>query len=243
MSKRKTGKTSVGAPRDITVDAVIRDLVSLFEYLGINSGRLANRVKGMQGNKARTEKTYTLAPAIGELLSWWHQDPQYLDEHGNPAPLKLSGAHKSFRRLADKAVPNIAVKQLVSELERVGAVSIDARGYVRAQMRALPVYVDRRFAVQHTLASLTSFIRTLRHNLDSNPANSDQLFHRIAWNNEFDPSELPKLKIWIKKQGQSFLESSDNWMMRRSRKSIRGSRKFKKPAQVSVGVYLAVDES
>jgi hypothetical protein len=90
---------------------------------------------------------------------------------------------------------------------------------------------------------LDGFIKTLRHNLRSPPANSDQLFHRIARSGEFDPKEIPALKIRVKRHGQSFLESCDNWMSRRSRLKRKNTRSKQKPAYVSIGVYLSVDKT
>jgi len=132
-------------------------------------------------------------------------------------------------------------KSLLSELERIGAVTIDASGYIRVHMRSLPVYEDKHLAIQHTLMSLDSFIRTLRHNLNSNASNSDQLFHRVAWNGDLDAREIPALKIRVKRHGQNFLESCDNWMMRKTKSSAYNSRKKRKRAQAFIGVYLAVD--
>jgi hypothetical protein len=107
-------------------------------------------------------------------------------------------------------------------------------------MRSLPVYEDKQLAIQHTLTSLDSFIRTLRHNLNSTASNSDQLFHRVAWNGEFDARDIPTLKIRVKRHGQNFLESCDNWMTRRTKASKSVSSR-KKAVQVFIGIYLAVD--
>jgi hypothetical protein len=69
--------------------------------------------------------------------------------------------------------------------------------------------------------------------------NVDQLFHRIAWNDAFDRDLIPLLKIKLRRQGQSFLESFDNWMTRRSKLAGPAPKK-RKTAQVSVGVYIAI---
>jgi hypothetical protein len=108
-------------------------------------------------------------------------------------------------------------------------------------MRSLPVYKDNQLAIQHTLMSLHSFIRTLRHNLDSDPSNTDQLFHRVAWNGAFDRKLVPMLKIKLKRQGQEFLESFDNWMMRKSKNRRSGARRGDSES-VFIGVYLAVGD-
>jgi hypothetical protein len=47
------------------------------------------------------------------------------------------------------------------------------------------------------------------------------------------------LKIKLKRQGQGFLESFDNWMIHKTKTHSRTSKKSR-PTQVSIGVYLAV---
>jgi len=227
--------------REFTVDDIIKDLLDLFEHLGLDAGRLAARVVDLDPAAMTSRRLYAHASAIGELLTAWHQDPKYLDASGNPVPIKMRVGHRSFRSLANRTVPNMDPMRLLSELERIGAVTIDAARLVRVQMRSLPVYEDKQLAVQHTLTSLHGFIRTLRHNLNSAPSNSDQLFHRVAWSGDFDAREIPTLKIRVKRQGQNFLESCDNWMTRKGESSPCNPKKRKKPVQVFIGVYLAVD--
>src|SRR5450631_1383884 len=228
-------------PREVTVDDVIKDLLDLFAHLGLDAGRLAARVIDLDPATLAARRLYPHASAIGELLKAWHQDPEYLDDLGSPIPIKRRASRRSFRQLAEETVPNMDPKTLLSELENIGAVTIDANGHIRVHMRSLPVYEDKHLAIKHTLISLDSFIRTLRHNLDSTASNSDQLFHRVAWNGEFDAREIPALKIMVKRHGQSFLESCDNWMTRRAKPFANKSRSRRKPVQVFIGVYLAVD--
>jgi hypothetical protein len=65
------------------------------------------------------------------------------------------------------------------------------------------------------------------------------MFHRVAWNGNFNASEIPRLKIWLRRYGQGLLESADSWMLRRSQ-SNNGPRRQRKSAEVSIGVYLSV---
>jgi Family of unknown function (DUF6502) len=229
-------------PREVTVDDVIKDLLDLFSHLGLDAGRLASRVVDLDPTTIPSHSLYPHASAIGELLTAWHQDTKYLDELGSPVPLKMHASGRSFRRLAEKTVPKMHPKKLLTELQTMGAVTIDDSGHICVQLRSLPVYEDKRLAIQHTLASLDSFVKTLRHNLNSTVSNSDQLFHRVAWNGDFDAREIPTLKINVKRHGQSFLESCDNWMMRRTKSSAYKLKTKGKPVQVSIGVYLAVDD-
>jgi Family of unknown function (DUF6502) len=225
--------------KEVSLDDVVKQLLDLFDHLGVDAGRLAARFIHLKSATVASRRIYPHTAAIGELLTSWHQDPNFLDSSGHPLPLRMHGVRRSFTMLAKKSVPKLHPKRLLSELERVGAVATDSRKSIRVQMRSLPVYEDRRLAIQHTLTSLDSFIKTLRHNLNSPPSNSDQLFHRIAGNGTFDVRDIAALKIRVKRHAQSFLESTDNWMARKLIARKRNSRS--KVAQVAVGVYLSVD--
>jgi hypothetical protein len=227
--------------KEVSFDDVIKQLLDLFDHLGVDAGRLASRFARLKSATSVSKRIYPHVAAIGELLTSWHQDPYFLDSSGYPLPLKMQGVRRSFAMLAKRSVPKIHPKRLLSELERIGVVAIDSRKLIRVQMRSLPVYEDRRLAIQHTLTSLASFIKTLRHNLNSAPFNSEQLFHRIAGNGAFDVRDIPALKIRVKRHAQSFLESSDNWMARR----LTARKKYSKSkvAQVAIGVYLSVDRT
>ncbi|MGO9721625.1 MAG: DUF6502 family protein [Methylocella sp.] len=234
-------KTKPAKPKEVSVNDVVGALLDLFKKLQIDASNLASRVESADHKRIAPHRLYSHAAAIGELLSVWHQDPRYLDKSGNPLPLRTRGSGRSFSNLA-KAVPTMSAPALLRELERAGAVTIDDNRHVHVRMRSLSVYEDKRLAIQHTLTSLFGFIGTLRHNLDSDPSNSDQLFHRVAWNGDFEYRLVPTLKIKIKRQGQTFLEAFDNWMMRQN--TIRsGKRKPRgKRVQIILGVYLAVGE-
>jgi Family of unknown function (DUF6502) len=249
MPKRRPGSKTLRESsdllplREVSVDDVIKQLLDLFDHLGIDASRLASRLSNLEAKALTPRRLYPHIAAIGELLTSWHQNPKYLDAGGNPLPIKMRSRLRSFERLSKSSVPKLSPIRLLTELTRIGAVSVDGTGLIRVQMRSLPVYEDRRLAVQHTLSSLDGFIKTLRHNLKSPPSNSDQLFHRIARSGMFDPKEIPALKIRVKRQGQSFLEACDNWMSRRSHIKTKTRKSKQKAAYVSIGVYLSVDKT
>lgn len=234
-------KPATTEPDEISTDDVLRELLELFDGLNLNSGELALRVKKVSRSADNRKLRSHHASVIGDLLTIWNQDPTFLDSFGNPLPIKMKGGRRSFAVLALRCAPNINAQKILFDLKRLGAVRIGKDGYIHAISRSIPVYEDQRLAAQHTLATLHGFIKTLRHNLNSDASNSDQLFHRIAWNRQFDSRVVPRLKIWLKRHGQHFLETTDNWMTRNSKNSLRRNRKGN--SQVSVGLYLAVQKS
>jgi Family of unknown function (DUF6502) len=225
--------------RAVTSDDVIAVLLELFAQLQIDPMQFSSRAKTAR-KSSLPGRLYSHTATIGEILTAWHQNPEYLDDAGNPSPIRIRGRTPSFFGLASLAAPGIDPTALLSELKRLGAVTLDKNKLVRVNMRSLPVYMDRDVAIHYTLTSLHNYIRTLRHNLESDPTNSDQLFHRIAWNDSFDRSLIPALKIKLRRHGQSFLESFDNWMTRKTKLAVDKGKKRRR-AQISIGIYLAID--
>jgi hypothetical protein len=227
--------------REITASDVTQNLLRLFEGLGIDISHLMPSPATTAPAQAASHILYRHTSAIGELLTSWHQEPGYQTEEGMPMRVKLRGPRPSFHALARRFLPEVDDSYLLNELQRLGIISIDERKFAQVRMRSFPAYEDQRLAAQHTLTALNGFITTLRHNLNSAPSNANQLFHRVAWNNNFDARKIPALKIKMRRQGQNFLEASDDWLTRNEiPKSKKLSRQTKR-AQVSIGVYLSIE--
>jgi hypothetical protein len=250
VQRKKRSSRSTKAPRPevvypphLTASQLITRLFDLLEHVGIAMPEAKSLFSESMQTEQPPHPLYAHATPIGEMLTAWHQNSKYLDRSGNPAPIKFRGPSPSFQDLAKKRVPGIKPSQLLSELQRLGVITADKEGSIRVLMRSFPAFEDKELAKQHTLSSLNDFITTLRHNLDSVAANYDQLFHRIARIDNFDRREIPALKIRVKRRGQNFLESIDDWLSSnaadKSKRPVPKSRKIR----VSVGVYLSVEDS
>lgn len=243
MAIKKTKILPARQSGEVSTDDLLRELLNLFDCLGLDPGQLVRRVSKVDRAKKNRIRNYPHASVIGDLLTIWNQDSRYVDGFGDPMPIRMKGKTRSFSQLAQRSAPNMNENQLLLELRRLRAVRIDKDGFIHALSRSIPVYEDKRLAAQHTLGTLHGFIRTLRHNLNSETSNSDQLFHRIAWNRQLTIRDVPRLKIWLQRHGQHFLETADNWMIRNTRRSASKRKGQKDNAQISIGLYLAVDKS
>ncbi len=229
--------------RDTEITLLVDDLRSLFKSLKLD-GCVRIEKKGLTPKNATRAFQHPMpsAAAVGELLTVWHQDARFLDKHGNPLPLKITGKKSSFSELAKKAVPKIPVTILFDELVKLNVLHVDDTGLVRAKTRSLPVYNNDEQAAIHTVRSLRGFIKTLDHNLSKRQSSLSQLFHRIASNDALSAKQIPRLKIWLQRHGQDFLESADNWMKNNSLAATRPSKQKKGGVQSSIGIYLTIDD-
>jgi len=245
--KTKPSKVERARPRNtliqenLNVQKVVDHLFDLFAHLGIDVPRPALSEISPGSIDRDSSSLYPLPTEFGELLTHWHQNPHYIDDDGNPKSIKIKGRRPSLESLARISMPTLNIDYIKGELTRLGVISI-VDDLAKVNMRAFPAYEDKSLAIQHTLAALDGFIRTLRHNLDSEPSNSNQLFHRIAQRNDFDIRKIPELKIRAKRQGQAFLESFDNWLVRQEKAKPTKRTTKRKTTKVSIGVYLSVVE-
>jgi len=229
--------------QDVEIHELVKDLKRLVKSLTLTKHIKICAAKTTTGRGQRNLRSAQPSPtAVGELLTFWHQDPRYLDKFGNPIPLRIAGKGPSFRALARNSAPNISANYLLEELLRLRVINVDSAGLVRATTRSLPVYNDAELAKLHTVRALRGFIRTLDHNLSRGSSNVDQLFHRIAWNGDLPIQHIPRLKIWLQRHGQDFLEAADNWMQNNSRSRQRRPLRRRHGIQTSIGIYLAIDK-
>src|ERR1700744_5029745 len=75
--------------REVSVDDVIKHLLDLFDHLDVDAGLLAARFTHLKSTKSVSKRIYPYIAAIGELLTSWHQDPNYLDRLGPPLALRI----------------------------------------------------------------------------------------------------------------------------------------------------------
>jgi hypothetical protein len=240
--RAKAPKPTASPSVNVTASEVVTRLWDLFERIGIAMPQVGSLFAESTRMEQPPHPLYAHAAAIGKMLTAWHQDHKYLDSSGNPAPIKKRGPGPSFQELAGSSVPEIKPSQLLAEFERLGMAVTGEDGFIRVLTRSFPAFEDKELAKQYTLSSLNDFIMTLRHNLDSALGNVDQLFHGIARNDDFDRRQIPALKIRVRRRGQNFLESMDDWLTSNaaanSSRPVPRSRK----AKVSVGVYLSVED-
>jgi hypothetical protein len=226
--------------KSIAAGQVLRELNALFEAVGLESANRAVSYHTLQLRSRNNDgDVYANALAISDLLTLWHQHPNFVDSAGNPVPIRRRAGKNSFMGLAKLAAPGTSATKLLIELERLHLVTVDKKKLIHVRRRSLHMYTDKHLRALHTLRTLRGFMYTLRHNLRSHPSNSEQLFHQVAWNGNFSTSEIPRLKIWLRRYGQGLLESADSWMLRRSG-AVRNLAHPRKTAQVSIGVYLSV---
>jgi hypothetical protein len=80
------------------------------------------------------------------------------------------------------------------------------------------------------------FLRTHEYNFLKNPTMGHGLFQRVAHKLDSSPRLAPLFNRYVREQGQLFLESVDEWLIRHQPATRRGQRRRK--VRLGVGVYV-----
>lgn len=238
--KKPRGKTSSvwADPYQESVKQLLRDLKGLLNVLGVSADFKVKEIRESSISNRTLGHRMAYAFTVGEILTYWHQDPRYLDPLGKPLALKFSGRGATFSNLVLKAGVKIPPEEVLKALTSTNTVENMGNGSIRPRRRTLTVFSDHELAIHHTFIALNSIVTTLAHNLASKPQNAEQRFHRIAWSSNLTSLDIDRLRIWLNKHGQGFLETADDWMRRRKmtkRKPL--GRQFR----ASIGTYLSVE--
>lgn len=146
-----------------------------------------------------------------QILSAWHQEPDFLDVDGNPAQIGIDGDGQTFSELMRRHAPALPVTAMLKELESVGAVARTADGRLRVLTRT---YVPGRVSTERLRlwsSVLSDIGNTIEHNF-SRDETTHARFERRALNLRVDPAALQDFQVMLEKEGQALLERIDDWL-------------------------------
>lgn len=173
------------------------------------------------------------------VLSAWHLDPEFHDNDGQPALLRMSGAGKSFSALIERSGgADVRPSTLLKELVNAGSVRVRADGRLQALKRNyIPQTMDEHL-IRLWGTVIADVATTYVHNLTSG-GKAGKRFERSAVNEQMPRSAIAGFTELLEREGQAFLERLDQWLTCRKAQS-RGKRK-EDTVRLGVGLYHIED--
>ncbi|MGH8219204.1 MAG: hypothetical protein ACREUT_11685 [Steroidobacteraceae bacterium] len=202
---------------------VLRPVVRILRVSGFEEEEIRSVV-------ARACKLYARTPARGmwldqthglgldqarvtelmDLLRVWSQDPEFVDDSGQPKRLSLDAGAGSFRALMRRAKCSRASRRTLEQLQALGSVQLCNRGkQVRLLSDILVPVKRKRFAVAPMLNSLRWFEESLEHNLCDSPRRGEGRLHRWVICADLNPARLMDVERYVRSNGQTLIESID----------------------------------
>lgn len=170
---------------------------------------------------------------VGSVLSAWHHDSLYLDDHDNPIPLSVDGP-RSLCNLINKYRGDIPTTAVFKELERVNAISIRGKiAYVKARYY-MPFELDER-----AIERFGSVIHDVGDAITSNLRSSDTSTTRFegrATNDRISVHSYEAFRKFLDRRAQAFLEEVDDWLGDHEEDASDTD-----AMRVGIGVYTIVD--
>ncbi len=153
----------------------------------------------------------------GRVLTYWQNEPAYLDERGCARALSLTGRSASFASLVRQSVPRAHAPDVLAVLSRHGLVSNARNGRVRMLATAfLPRRKQRAQILAYALSSLEGILDTCYSNLTSRyPKKHIGQLQRTATAERFDMTRLAEYDAFLRDSAAAFLVKHDAWLKRR----------------------------
>jgi hypothetical protein len=146
------------------------------------------------------------------VLSAWHLNQNFLDKHGRPAILRMSGKGKTFDALIEQAGgSDVRSSTLLKELVSAGAVRVRSDGRLQALQRDyIPHSIDEQL-IRLWGTVVADVATTYVHNL-TRTAKAGKRLERSAVNDRMPASAVPVFAQMLQQEAQGFLERIDQWL-------------------------------
>jgi hypothetical protein len=221
-------------------ERMLEQFVWLLLRAGITSDQLIQSVGASLRKHRKTRALVMPDPDVmeyGRVLTYWQNEPGYLDERGRARSLTLTGRSPSFASLVRESLPNSDPFDVYAVLMRHGLISTARKGRVRMlASEFLPRREQRAQFLGYALSSLEGIIDTCHYNLTTQDSRQHiHLLQRTAVSERFDLSRLPEYRAFLLDSAAAFLVKHDTWLKRREIRST--SSRPGRTGHVGVGIF------
>jgi hypothetical protein len=218
------------------LNEVMTRLCDLVVGTGISSGEFASSATDA-ARELRREPPPVPPDALGcvlfaaHALTFWHNEPQYLDRYARPKPLLREGDN-SLEELVTRACPSVNPASIIAHLH-FHKIIVRRGRYWRPTRDAVKFIPDTPEQRLHGLVILRGLLRTLDQNAAAN-GKANAFFELHAKNGNIPVGDRQLVLRNARTRGKKFLESLDIDMKRRERPELPAAKK----THLSVGVYV-----
>jgi hypothetical protein len=176
--------------------------------------------------------TLTHIHLLPHVLTYWHREPDYLDEFGRPKPLLLVDEGPSLSKLIARVAPDGVESEIVDTLLRLKAIRRVRRHFVPKDQSVL---LEGEALRVHAFLALLSFLRTVDYNVQQGRSKGPRLFERTVTGPRFPISQLEELQQEMRRRGAHFAQEMDA-QLARSEVPVGADKPF---TTVTIGLYVS----
>ena len=177
----------------------------------------------------------SLAQRAQRVVDGWFTDRHFLDAHGNPAPLAVSGPGRSFERLVDRhAGGGVRASTVLKELAASRAVRLTGKGELRVVRRSAAAGGADPATLQQLGEVTAALLATFERNLTSGPA--EQLpIHGVT--REARQADVPAFRTQAGTHASGFIERTEEAFDSKTRHQRDVSAPMNGAAEVLLGAF------
>jgi len=228
---------------------IVDSLVTMLKFCGITEEQFSGFVQTAYREVDVPENSPSHDPSLskqqmvfyGSLLSMWYQDPEFVDDHGDPRALPMHGV-PSMTSLLKKAVAlypeaskDANLEYVIRRLVEAGAIE-ERSGEYHILEPHFRINTPGSVAAINQIALGAEYIETCAHNTTT--PKEKRRFQRIARGPSFPVEEVPRIKALLEDQGMNLLLQLDGML----ENPEKGTSVDVDRAMVAVGLYLTVKE-
>jgi len=164
----------------------------------------------------------------------WLKEADYLDEHGAPKVIAITGSVPSFDKLAQKSSGDIHTTTVLEELLRIDAVTLVGEGEIRLNTKGYFPEAHSNEQLDIFGQSAFDLLSTLDNNID--PDSSSLKLQRSVTYHHLTPEVLEQFQQFSRLESEKFLNTLNDWL---SKHDLTQEQQQKTSAhyRAGIGVY------
>ena len=181
------------------------------------------------------QRAYERLRNVAEALRVWHSSDEYLSDDGTPKPLLPTGVN-SLSSLATRVSRGRRErKEIVADLKKLESIRLGASGYAPTKRSAV-LGVRDSLALTYATLAVSRLVETITHNFSGT---GTRRYERQLSEAKIRAADLPAFLRFVEEQGQSLVDSVDDWLNKRVRPESSSGDKI----SVSLGTFAWVAEN
>lgn len=208
------------AAKEVYVEMAVRHFMTDRKVnqsrIAVMTGLTRKEVKNVLVRAQMSENHDRTFSRPSRLLTGWHSDPAFIGPYGVPLDLPYDSSkpgERTFKDLVKVYGADMSAKAMLDIVVGSGAVIEIEEGTYRAVRRGFhpaalsPELLERFGYVAH------DFFSTAARNIDKKSSEEALLERVVRSSRPLSPEAIEKLTVYLKENGQLFLEKIDNWIV------------------------------
>lgn len=171
---------------------------------------------------------------LPQVLTYWHHEPEYVDDRGRPLPLLLFDEGPSLSKLVARVSPSCDPQEVADTLLRLKAIRRVRDRFVPKDASTL---LEGEALRVHAFIMILALLRTVDHNIQRKLDDDTRLLERAVTGVRFPVSQLPELQQEMRRRGKQFATDIDALLLR-SEVPSNSTEPF---TRVTCGVFFGYD--